>query len=156
MKSKSKAFTLIELLLVVAIVSLISSIAVAALTEARNKARYAKFDKEFAELRTVIALYKVDNGDYPSEVVVGNDVADVVTQLFTAGYFPVSEIETPLEHVLGPVYQSDEITNYATCGTAAQSGSDFALTFQTPSGISNLPQMYYQGVIQPGFYCIEI
>ncbi len=60
-------FTLIELLVVVSIISLLSSIVLAAVASARAKARDVVFIQSALELRNAIELYKNDHGYYPGE-----------------------------------------------------------------------------------------
>lgn len=58
-------FTLIELLVVISIIGLLSSIVFASLSTARLKARDTKRVVDLAQLRTALALYYDDNGEYP-------------------------------------------------------------------------------------------
>jgi prepilin-type N-terminal cleavage/methylation domain-containing protein len=62
-----KGFTLIELLVVISIIALLSSIVLASLNSARNKARDARRLQDVTSLRTALALYASDNsGAYPN------------------------------------------------------------------------------------------
>lgn len=66
-KKNECGFTLIELLVVIAIIGLLSSVVLASLNSARGKARDAKRESDFGELRTALELYANDNnGKYPS------------------------------------------------------------------------------------------
>lgn len=58
-------FTLIELLVVASIISLISSMILAALSSARGKARDAKRVRDLQQLRTALELYYTDFRTYP-------------------------------------------------------------------------------------------
>jgi len=62
-----KGFTLIELLVVVAIIGLLSTLAVVALGQAREKARDSKRLADLKQLQTALELYYTDNGAYPSD-----------------------------------------------------------------------------------------
>jgi len=61
-----KGFTLIELLVVVAIIGLLSTLAVVALGQAREKARDSKRLADLKQLQTALELYYTDNGAYPA------------------------------------------------------------------------------------------
>jgi len=61
-----KGFTLIELLVVVAIIGLLSTLAVTALGGARKKARDSRRLSDVKQLQTALELYYTDNTDYPT------------------------------------------------------------------------------------------
>ena len=63
--SDSKAFTLIEILVTVAIISLLSSIVFASLSAAREKAVYVKAKEELRTVETAVELSRLSNGSYP-------------------------------------------------------------------------------------------
>ncbi len=62
---KNKGFTLIELLVVLSIISLLSSIVLAALNDARAKARDARREMDIRQIQTALELYRDDHGEYP-------------------------------------------------------------------------------------------
>lgn len=64
MTSSSRGFTLIEMLVVVAIIGLISTAALAALTSARLKAADAAVLRQATELRSVMELERSNSGSY--------------------------------------------------------------------------------------------
>ncbi len=64
--SNSSGFTLIELLVVIAIIGLLSSVVLAALNEARAKARDAQRISDITEIRKALELYYANNNVYPS------------------------------------------------------------------------------------------
>lgn len=67
-KNKSKGFTLIELMVVISIIGLLSSIVLASLQSAREKAVLAKAVGEMKGLQTALELYKSKFGVYPGSV----------------------------------------------------------------------------------------
>jgi len=62
---RSRAFTLIELLIVVSIISILASIALPNFLEAQTRAKVARVKAEFAVLATALETYRVDNQNYP-------------------------------------------------------------------------------------------
>ncbi len=95
---RNSGFTLIEVLIVVTIIGVLSSIVVSSLNTARNKANRVKIDAEFAQLRTAIYQYEVDNNVRMGSFEIGVDGAVSGTQLvgfnemmgllIAGGYFP--------------------------------------------------------------------
>jgi prepilin-type N-terminal cleavage/methylation domain-containing protein len=76
-------FTLIELMVVAAIISLISSIVLASLDQARKKARDAVRTSELSHIRNAVELYITDHSTYPQP---GNESSGVYTAAsFTFG-----------------------------------------------------------------------
>lgn len=59
-----KGFTLIELLLVVAIIALLSSLAVVSLMSVRAKANQSKIKNTLSQMRTAAESYYADHGTY--------------------------------------------------------------------------------------------
>ncbi len=65
-KTKSEsAFTVLELLVVIAVIGLLSSIILAALNSSREKARAGRAAADLRSLTNVLSLYLSDNGVYP-------------------------------------------------------------------------------------------
>lgn len=63
--NKNFGFTLIELLVVVSIIGLLSSVILASLSSAKDKANYAKAKAEMNSLKTAMISYKLDKGELP-------------------------------------------------------------------------------------------
>ncbi len=64
-KDKTKGFTLVELLVVISIISLLSSISMAALSNARKRARDAIRYNDVKQIQNAIELYSTANGHVP-------------------------------------------------------------------------------------------
>jgi prepilin-type N-terminal cleavage/methylation domain-containing protein len=67
-------FTLIELMVVIAIIAVLSSIVISATVAARTKAQYARDVSSVLQLKNALELYEDKHGEYPCEktdVVVG-------------------------------------------------------------------------------------
>jgi len=65
MKSKPSAFTLIELLIVVAIIGILAAIAVPNFLNAQIRAKIARVESDMRSLATAFESYRLDHNDYP-------------------------------------------------------------------------------------------
>ncbi|MFW6410020.1 MAG: type IV pilin protein [Halanaerobiales bacterium] len=65
-KSK-KGFTLVELIVVIAVLGILAGIAVPRITGVQDKAHYAAGEALLANLKTPLELYRVEEGNYPDE-----------------------------------------------------------------------------------------
>ncbi len=61
------AFTLIELLIVVAIIGILAAIAVPNFLNAQTRAKIARVQSEFRSISQAFEMYKLDNGSYPGD-----------------------------------------------------------------------------------------
>lgn len=67
-------FTLIELLIVIAIIGILSALAVVALGKSRITARDVKRLADIKQIATALELYYSDNGNYPVIITPGNSL----------------------------------------------------------------------------------
>jgi prepilin-type N-terminal cleavage/methylation domain-containing protein len=103
--SLARAFTLIELLIVVAIIAILAAIAVPNLLQAETR---SKVSRELADMRTVatgLEAYAVDQNAYPPH---GEILADgtinfpaVLAGIGTVEYLPGAPLTTPLAYLSG-------------------------------------------------------
>jgi type II secretion system protein G len=66
-----RAFTLIELLIVVAIIAILAAIAVPNFIEAQTRSKVSRVKADFRTIATALEAYCVDNNDYPYWAEVG-------------------------------------------------------------------------------------
>ena len=64
---KKNGFTLIELMVVIAIIGLLSSIAMPRFVNITNSAKIANVQGNLSSMRTAIGMYNVKTGEYPRE-----------------------------------------------------------------------------------------
>jgi len=81
-----KGFTLIELLIVVAIIGLLSTLAVVALGSARVKARDSKRLADLKQLQTALELYYTDQNAYPAGAGIALGATDYACLNSVAGF----------------------------------------------------------------------
>lgn len=68
-RETTRGFTLVELLVVISIISLLSSVVFASVNSARARARDAKRIADLRQMATALELYFDANGAYPPDVV---------------------------------------------------------------------------------------
>lgn len=69
---RNRAFTLIELLIVVAIIAILAAIAVPNFLEAQTRAKVSRVKADMRTVATGIQTYAVDNNHYPPDWVPGS------------------------------------------------------------------------------------
>ena len=67
-KKKRNGFTLLEMLIVVSIILILSSMAVPRFTSASKQAKVAKIQADLHVISNAADLYEIDNGKYPTTV----------------------------------------------------------------------------------------
>jgi prepilin-type N-terminal cleavage/methylation domain-containing protein len=68
---KSRAFTLIELLIVVAIIAILAAIAVPNFLEAQVRAKVGRAQSDLRSVATALESYRIDNNGYPTMIEPG-------------------------------------------------------------------------------------
>ncbi len=76
MRIKKDGFTLIELMIVVAIIALLASVALPKFANTTDAAKAANVQGNLANLRTAISMFKAKNGDYPT---TGTAIANIAS-----------------------------------------------------------------------------
>lgn len=101
---KYKAFTLIELLIVVAIIAILAAIAVPNFLEAQTRAKVTRVKSDMRTVATALEAYFIDNNAYPPDngnqtiggVAIRRPVpGDPTTANLTFGY----ELTTPISYI---------------------------------------------------------
>lgn len=97
------AFTLIELLIVVAIIAILAAIAVPNFLEAQVRAKVSRVKSDIRTVATAVESYRVDNNRYPPTPFVGPG-ADVLRVVPTRLSTPVAYVSSAnfLDPFIGP------------------------------------------------------
>jgi general secretion pathway protein G len=138
---KSSAFTLIELLIVVAIIAILAAIAVPNFLEAQTRSKVSRVKSDMRTLATAIEAYRIDHNLYPQstrgqEIVVGVPVygtlwVDIstpvayITNAFMTDVFNQQNFQTATDEALF-TYQN-LVDQY--CGDKLPDGPIFSETF---------------------------
>jgi prepilin-type N-terminal cleavage/methylation domain-containing protein len=99
-----RAFTLIELLIVVAIIAILASIAVPNFLEAQTRAKVAATQADMRTLATALEAYHVDNNRYPSRTA-SLDVFSTSFRIFPDGtvrFRDLTQLTTPISFIGAP------------------------------------------------------
>lgn len=83
-KKYKSGFTLIELMVVIAIISLLSSVVLASVKDARERASTSAFRTNVNQFITALELYKADKGFYPGQQSV-DSAFGYITKIYTNG-----------------------------------------------------------------------
>lgn len=137
MSNHQKGFTLIELMVVIAIIGLLASVVMVALNNARIKSRDAKRIGDIRQVLTAMEMYYNDNQFYPS--AAANQVSNITT----------------LKNDLVPKYMSIMPTapipadncnpsglggnDYYWAGNGAGTGNFYTITFCLGAAVNSIP-----------------
>jgi len=91
---KTSAFTLIELLIVVAIIAILAAIAVPNFLEAQVRSKVSRVKADMRSIKTAVEAYRVDNNAYPFlRLYLG------FTQTNRGGIHAVIDLTTPISYI---------------------------------------------------------
>src|ERR1043165_4244953 len=97
------AFTLIELLIVVAIIAILAAIAVPNFLEAQIRSKVSRARTDLRSMATALESYAVDNNKYPPALGTGQQVANVNNYYGTArsgGWRGLpQQVTTPISYI---------------------------------------------------------
>jgi prepilin-type N-terminal cleavage/methylation domain-containing protein len=105
MPVRPKAFTLIELLIVVAIIAILAAIAVPNFLEAQTRSKVGRCLTDMRSLATAVEIYRVDNNAYPPYGRISPEGAveypATVNNMYDRMCFIGAPITTPIAYIDG-------------------------------------------------------
>ncbi len=120
--NKNRGFTLIELLVVISIISLLSSVVLASVKDARQKADNTRIVSEMKSLQVALELYKARFGTYPN-AVVDEGLADQQCAFMCGGFNSFVKTYLVDNKLIGKVPQSKGYPN--NCINSCYDGNMF-------------------------------
>ncbi|HEY1037206.1 MAG TPA: prepilin-type N-terminal cleavage/methylation domain-containing protein [Candidatus Paceibacterota bacterium] len=153
-KTHKGGFTLIELIVVIAIVGLLASVGVASLGQSREKAKVAKVQGEFGALAQALEMFRQDHKMLPSSGIDGQGlavsqlVADYLTPYIRATpVMPSSLLASPnvyyhlnpidgQEYDCGPVTGREEYILYFMGTAVANASGQFPQVYERGGGVA--------------------
>ncbi len=166
-RKTTTGFTLIELLVVISIIGFLSSVVLASMNTAREKAQVSAYRSYLKQVMTALEMYKNDNGSYPSyntqlSWVITNKLSSYI-KYQAPGILVKIEVNAPF--LGGPYYSySLNINNNYSCGAPWYSGVNsvepIIIYFPSESNSLDMPGLYFDNnpSVTSGrkFYCVSL
>ena len=160
---RERGFTLIELIVVIAIIGLLVSVVLAALGKSRERADITKFVADYRAVSNALELYRQSNGGYPGSPNVATSISTIVTgslgsylkQIPSISLSVVSsQLPPDVYYFLNPSDPSLRLW----CGDV-NSTQDYVIYFTPTQGAIDsgfFPQLVDGSGHSTGFYCLSL
>lgn len=146
-----RGFTLIEILISIAIIAILTAIGIVSYTSISKRSRDAKRMGDVEQIRSALEMYRSDNGKYPAVNVSGfGVVTNLNTDLIGGGYMPSIPSDPQTTYPYKIVATNNDITS-GYYGYCFEAHLETIATGNTTSncGAVMLDTGYNYGVRQP-------
>lgn len=137
-----KGFTLIEILVVIAIIGMLSALALISFTSARARGRDARRLSDLRQMATALELYNNDQNSYPdADITLGDATHDCLNSdgfRAFAGCTDPYMLKVPTDPVAGTFYHyTGSSTSYVITATLEGTVNNFSGDVQvSPAGVT--------------------
>ena len=135
-KKQKRGFTLIEILIVVAIIAILASVVLIGLGPTQRAGRDARRISDLHEVQTALQLYYNHNAKYPSTA----DYATLITDLEGDATIGVTQVPNDPNNASGATYSysdTDSGQNYVI-GAQLETGSQVFNGYNAPANIGGV------------------
>ncbi|OGV91709.1 hypothetical protein A2783_01995 [Microgenomates group bacterium RIFCSPHIGHO2_01_FULL_45_11] len=119
--SLSKGFTLIEMLIVMAMIGVLLAIATVSYRTTRIRAQNARREADIQQVRTALEIYRSDNGTYPNVSVSGN------MQTAVGATYLTNSVQDPVGGTY--VYTYGCPASGCAAGTCTTAGREYGISY---------------------------
>ncbi len=138
-KNKSRGFTLVELLTVIAIIVFLSAVILASLASAGTKGRDAKRISELQGVAAALEMYYQDNNTYPTASCTSDPSTTCWAQLLPTTYITIMPQDPSF------IDNGTSAGNQSLMYSYYSDGQNFILAARLENPVSSTSNHYYTG-----------
>lgn len=153
-RKTSRGFTLIELIVVIAIIALLASVVLASLVKAKERARITWRKSQLVQLQTALALYYAKNGRYPAPnggALCGGAMHSTTCPYgaygtgingYIPGLVPTFMSALPLDPLTAPDNPGPDLPGFVYKSNPANTGSHYKVAILKTTEVAPEPKFY--------------
>lgn len=157
---KKAGFTLIELIVVIAIIGLLASLVTASLVKSRSRAEVTKVAAEYKSVASALELYRQTNGGYPGNEGEAMNISTLAGNLSAyiqqiPSVSPTVVIGSSVYYYLNPKDGSDKFL----CGSDASQNQDYVIYFDPTAEAEDsglFKPLYLSGSRFNPYLCVSV